>query len=63
MIFSCGDQDRPLEEVVNVEYVSANPPPLIDDEIRAALLQIDQAITTQDQAATLHDLSMTTQDN
>ena len=45
-------QVPPLEEDANMEQAPANPPPLTDENIRIALLQMDHAITTQAQAAT-----------
>ena len=42
----------PLEEDVNDHQVPVNPPPLMDENIRAALFQMSQDITTQAQTAT-----------
>ena len=47
-----GDQVPPLEEGDNDDQAPLNPPPLTDENIRIALLQMDHAITTQAQAAT-----------
>ena len=47
-----GDQVPPLEEQVNYDQATVDPPPLTDGAVRAALFQMNQAITTQAQAAT-----------
>lgn len=47
-----GDQDPQLEEEVNVEQVSANPPPWMDEDIRASLLLLAQASTLKSQVMT-----------
>lgn len=47
-----GDQDPQLEEEVNVEQVSANPPPWMDEDIRAFLLLLAQASTLKSQVMT-----------
>ena len=44
-----GEQVPPLEEDVNMEKVSVNSPPLMDENIRNALLQMALDITTQAQ--------------
>ena len=46
-----------------MEQTLANPPPLTDDNIRDALHQMDQAITTKEQESTTQDQGMTTQAN
>ena len=46
-----GDQVPPLEEDVVDDQAPVNPPPLTGENIRADLLQMAQAITTQAQAA------------
>ena len=53
------DQVLPLEENVNDDQTPVNPPPLKDGEIRAAILPMDQAVTTQAQATTTQDQAMT----
>ena len=45
----CGDQVPSLEEEVNYDQATVNPPSLTDENIRAALFQMAQAITTQAQ--------------
>lgn len=42
-----GEQVPPLIEDANVEQASTNPSPFMDENIRSALLQLEQAITTQ----------------
>ena len=42
-----GNQVPTLEEVSNDDQAMVNPPPLADGDIRAAFLQMSQAITTQ----------------
>ncbi|XP_069148114.1 uncharacterized protein [Solanum lycopersicum] len=56
-----GYQVPPLEEDANIEQAPVIPPPLMDENIRAALLQMAQAITTQEQAATTRAQSLTAQ--
>ena len=46
-----------------MEQAPANPPPLTDENIRTALFQMAQAITTQAQAATAQAQAMTAQTN
>ena len=55
-----GDQVPSLEEDVNDDQAPANPPPLTDENIRAALLQMAQDITTQAQTSTNQAQAMTT---
>ena len=59
----CGDQVPPLEKYVNDDQAPVNPLPLTDENIRAALFQMAQAITTQAQAVNTQTQAMTTQDN
>ena len=47
-----GNQVPPLEEVPNDDQAPVNPPPLTDGDIRAALFQMSEAITTQEQVVT-----------
>ena len=47
-----GEKVPPLEEDANVEQATISPPPLTDEYIRTALLQIAQGITTQEQVVT-----------
>ena len=53
-----GDQVPPLEEDVNDDQNLVNPPPLTDENIRDALLQMAHAITTQSQATTTQAQAM-----
>ena len=46
-----GDQVPPLEEDAYMENAPVNPPALTDKNIRNALVQMSQAITTQAHAA------------
>ena len=57
------DQVPILEENVNNDQAPVNPPPFTDENIRAVILQMVQAITTQEQAATTQAQAMTTQAN
>ena len=50
-----GDQVPPLEKDANIEQAPFNPPPLTDGDIRAYLIQLDQASIVQDQAMTDQD--------
>ncbi|TMW89238.1 hypothetical protein EJD97_017461, partial [Solanum chilense] len=50
------------KEVID-EQAPVNPPPLTDENIRVALFQMVQAITTQAQASTTQAQAMTTQAN
>ncbi|TMW81583.1 hypothetical protein EJD97_008824 [Solanum chilense] len=43
-----GNEVPPFEEDVNNDQAPVCPPPLMDGDIRAAFLQMAQAITTQD---------------
>jgi len=43
---------HPLKEDDNMEKAPSNPLPLTDEDIRAALIQLDQATTVQVQAMT-----------
>ena len=45
-----GNQVPPLEQDVNDDQAPVDPPHLTDGVISAALLQMDQAVTTQAQA-------------
>ena len=47
-----GDKVPPLEKDLNDDKSTANPPTLNDENIRSALLQIAQSITTNAQGAT-----------
>ena len=47
-----GDKVPPLEKDLNDDKSTANPPALNDENIRSALLQIAQSITTNAQGAT-----------
>ena len=60
---SRGDQVPPLEKDVIDDQPAVNPPHFTDENIRANLFQIAQAITTQAQAITTEDQSMMTQSN
>ena len=53
-----GDQVPPLEEDVNDDQAMVNPPPLMDENIRASFFQMAQDITTQTQVATTQAQSM-----
>ena len=44
-----GDQVPPFEEDVNDDQAPMDPPPLTNEFIRADLLQMDKAITNQEQ--------------
>ena len=55
-----GDQVPPLEKDVNAPV---NPSPFTDDNIRASLFQMAQAITTQAQYATTQSQAMAVQAN
>ena len=58
-----GDQVPPLREAVDDDHAPMNPPALTDENIRDALFQIAQPITTQAQSATAQAQAMTTQAN
>ena len=58
-----GEQVPPLEEDANVEQAPTNPPSFMDENIRTALLQMYQAITTQEQASTIQAQAMMVQAN
>ena len=58
-----GDQVPPLEKDVNDDQIPVSPPPLTDENIRAALFQMAQAITTQAQDSITKGQSMTAQAN
>ena len=58
-----GDQVPPLEEDVNCYQAPVNPPPLTDENIRVALFQLAQIITTQAQASTTQAQTMMPQSN
>ncbi|TMW92141.1 hypothetical protein EJD97_013450 [Solanum chilense] len=58
-----GDQVPPHEEDSNMDHAPFSPPPLTDDNMRTALLQMAQAITTQAQRATTQSQSMMAQAN
>ena len=45
-----GEQVPTLEEHDNVDQAPVNPPPLMDEDIRAPLIRLDQAATIQAQA-------------
>ena len=49
---SRGEQVPPLEEDVNVYQAPVNPPPLMDEDIRAPLIQLAKAATVQAQDMT-----------
>ena len=53
----------PLEEKVNDDQAPMNPLPLTDENIRVALFQMAQAITTQAQAASTQAQAMMAQAN
>ena len=55
---SHSDQVPPLEEEVNDDQAPINLSPLTDENIRAALLQMSQDITTQAQATTTQAQAM-----
>ena len=57
------DQVPPLEEGMYNNQAPMNPPPLVDENIRDALFQMSQDITTQAQAATAQVESITTKAN
>ena len=44
-----GDQLPPLEEHANIEKAPVNPSPLTDGDIRVAIIQLAQVVTTQAQ--------------
>ena len=46
-----------------MDQAAVNPPPLMDENIRTALFQMSQVITTQAQADTAQDQPMTAQAN
>ena len=48
---------------MNDDQALVSPPPLTDENIRAALFQMDQAITTQSLAINTQAQDMTTQTN
>ena len=58
-----GDQVPPLEEDANVEQAPANPPPMMETEMRDIISQIDQAINTQSQDTTVKAQAMKTHAN
>ena len=58
-----GDQFPPIEKGETVGLSPINPPPLTDENMRVALLQMAQTITTQAQASTAQAQAMTTQEN
>ena len=58
-----GDQVPQLDEGSDIDQAPVNPPPLTNENIRTALLQMAQAITTQAQAATTQAQYMTVQTN
>ena len=58
---SRGNQDPPLEEVVNDDRALSNPPALSDGDLRVVLLQMAHAISTQAQALTIQAQNMTAQ--
>ena len=60
---SHGDQVPPLEEDAKMEHAPVNPPYLTNENIRAALLQMAQAITTQTQVSTTQAQAMTAKAN
>ena len=55
-----GDQVPPLEGGENNDQAPLNLPPLMDENIRASHFQIDQEITTQEQASTAQTQAMMT---
>ncbi|TMX05708.1 hypothetical protein EJD97_006916, partial [Solanum chilense] len=61
-VANVGEHDNqvpPQEEVAIDDQVPANPPSMVDGDIRAAFLQMDKAITTQEQAITTQPQAMT----
>ncbi|TMX03215.1 hypothetical protein EJD97_017548, partial [Solanum chilense] len=58
-----GNQDPPFEEVCNDDQAPSNLLALSDGDIRAAFLQMAQAITTQAQVVTTQAQAMMTQAN
>ena len=58
-----GYQVPPVEQDVNDDQAPVNPPPLNDENIRAALFKMAQAINTKEQSATTQALVMTAQAN
>ena len=55
-----GNRVPPLKEEVNDDQAPVNPPPLIDSDIRSALLQMSQTITTQAHVVSTQAYAMTT---
>ena len=58
-----GDEVPTLEEGENADQAPVNPPPVMDENIRVVVLQLDKDITTQTQAATAHAQAMMAQAN
>ena len=58
-----GEQVPPLEENANVNQAPANPPPMMEAEMRDILDQMAQSMTTQAQVATVQAPAMTAQAN
>ena len=57
------EQVPPLEENANVDQAPANPPPMMEDDMRDILAQMDQGMTTQAQDTTVQEQAMTSQAN
>ena len=55
---TCGDQVPPLEEEVNDDQASVDPPFLMDGDIRDTFLQMVQATTTKTKASTTQTRAM-----
>ena len=62
-VSNVGEHDNqvpPKEEVAINDQVPADPPSMVDGDIRVAFIQIHQAITTQEQDITTQAQAMTT---
>ena len=57
------EQVPPLDENANVDQAPANPPTMMEAEMRAILDQMAQDMTTQAQSAMVQAQAMTTQTN
>ena len=56
---SYDEQVPPIEENANVDQAKANPPPMMEAEMRAILAQMSQSMTTEAQAMTIKAQAMT----
>ena len=57
------EQVPPLDENANVDQAPANPPTMMEAEMRAIIPQIAQSMTTPAQAEMVQAQSMTTPEN